>query len=102
MFYCDLTASSSKRNKLVYRTLFVEEVTQLDEAWRGKSFGNMKKTSSAHNVQMINAPKFIQKKLSKSRMTPPAMAPANDPALVDTCNHAKSRVRCATGIMAIK
>lgn len=23
--------------------LFVEEVTQLDEAWRGKSFGNMKK-----------------------------------------------------------
>lgn len=81
--------------------LFVEEVTQLDEAWRGKSFGNMKKTSSAHNVQMINAPKFIQKKLSKSRMAPPAMAPANDPALVDTCNHAKSRVRCAMGIMAI-
>lgn len=23
MFYCDLTASSSKRNKLVYRTLFL-------------------------------------------------------------------------------
>ena len=64
--------------------LFVEEVTQLDEAWRGKSFGNMK-TSSAHNVQNDKMPRNLSKrKLSKSRMAPPAMAPGNDPALVDT------------------